>query len=192
MLRVALYGGSFNPIGRHHMKIASQLLTHTNSDQVWILPAYRSINNKNLASAEHRLSMCNIAVQNNRNPRILVNDFEIKNKLTDPPNEIIKKFLVTHSLVQPHFVMGADNVTNFPKWMNGADAIKLIPFIIIPRAPYQLGTNEWYNKKPHICLVDFPEIPGSSTQFRTEYARHGHSDFVDPDVLQYIKDQQLY
>ena len=38
-LKVALYGGAFNPITQAHLTLVKYLLNHQIVDQVWVLPA---------------------------------------------------------------------------------------------------------------------------------------------------------
>ena len=46
--RIALYGGAFNPIQNGHVEVAKFVLKTANVDEVWLVPAYEHMNNKEM------------------------------------------------------------------------------------------------------------------------------------------------
>lgn len=194
MKKIALFGGSFNPIAKHHINIANELLNY-DIDEVWIMPCYESINKKKkLESSEHRLNMCNIAIINNDSKKIKICNFEIENKLLDSPNEIMIEFLkyYKNDSNKFYFVMGADNANNIHNWIDSEKAFNLLPFIIIPREGYDIKKDIWKKESPHIYINNFNIVLGSSTQFREDFKKDKTSELIDRDVLKYIKENNLY
>ena len=61
-IKIALYGGAFNPIHAGHIGVAKFVLnTNKLCHEVWLVPCDRHINDKNLVNASHRLAMCRLA-----------------------------------------------------------------------------------------------------------------------------------
>ena len=136
MKKVAIYGGSFNPIGKHHIEIANRLSTIV--DEVWITPCYKSITGKQMESAEDRTNMCKLAMEKNNNSKIKFCNFEIENELFDESVNIIRKFLNCHKEdnIQYYFLIGTDNALTIDTWLRWEEMINSMPFIVIPRNGY--------------------------------------------------------
>eukprot|EP00966_Prymnesium_polylepis_P127572 2950502-Prymnesium_polylepis.1 len=61
--RIAIYGGSFNPITNAHLNVASEILHSKLVDEVWITPCGKRPDKPALkTSMIHRLVMCHLAV----------------------------------------------------------------------------------------------------------------------------------
>jgi nicotinate-nucleotide adenylyltransferase len=74
-VRVALYGGSFNPAHVAHQMVALYVLETAAVDQLWLLPAYEHALGKPLAPFADRLAMCQLAAAA-LGPRVIVSDIE--------------------------------------------------------------------------------------------------------------------
>jgi nicotinate-nucleotide adenylyltransferase len=191
-MSIAIYGGAFNPIGGHHIKIANEVLKYV--DKVILLPGYQSLSGKQLLDGKHRLNMCNLAIKNNNN--IIVSDFEIKNKLINSPIEIMKSFLNDYLTIylndyknydKVYFVMGVDNALNIDKWKNKDESLQLMPYCVISRPDYIVPHGAWFLSKPHMYISSIHD-DRSSTKARL----YKTTDYLDDDVLLYINKHKLY
>jgi len=194
--RIAIYGGAFNPIHNAHIKVAQIILTAAKMDEVWLVPAYKHMNNKNLLKSEHRINMLNLAVKDF--PNIKVFKYEIDNKLGGETYKFLKKLLSDDKYANFDFfyVLGQDNANNFKEWYNFEHLQNLIPFIIIPRKGV-IPKDNWYKKSPHIYLnkeTDIMEL--SSTTIRNIIFKNVSDvklkNILNKDVLKYIKQNNLY
>lgn len=192
MLKVAIFGGAFNPIGKHHIEIANSLLFIF--DEVWITPCYKSITGKVLEDSEHRLKMCKLAIENNGKDKIKLCEFEIKNKLFDESSIILENFLTSHSNFNRrfYFIIGIDNALTINTWKDWEKLIKLIPFVVIPRKGYNFDGYSWFTEAPHIYLKNIEENDLSSTKIRNDLMKNNTSDLLDADILKYVSDHNLY
>ncbi|RMD45559.1 MAG: nicotinate-nicotinamide nucleotide adenylyltransferase, partial [Aquificota bacterium] len=74
---IALYGGSFDPIHIGHLRIAEDIREYYGFEKIVFIPAYISPLKKSTnASAEDRLNMIKIAIEDNKH--FDVSDIEIK------------------------------------------------------------------------------------------------------------------
>src|SRR5436853_6974273 len=74
-LRVALFGGSFNPPHVAHQMAALYVLETAPVDELWLIPAFRHALGKPLQPFEDRLEMCRLAAAA-LGPRVDVSDVE--------------------------------------------------------------------------------------------------------------------
>lgn len=192
---IAILGGAFDPVHNGHMEVANQILRHRAADQVWMMPAYGHMYDKQMASPEHRMAMLRLATQNS--PRIRAYDYEIKNKLGGSTHEFVQKLLSEPMSQNFHFkiAIGQDNADTFHKWKNADPLRQQVPFIVTSRAGSPVpDPGSWYLQKPHEYIPFRPAYQTSSTKVRS-MVQENHPmvpRMVHPDVLGYIHDNKLY
>src|SRR5512146_215517 len=76
-MRVALFGGSFNPPHVGHQLLALYVLETEPVDELWLVPCWRHPFEKELAPFEHRLRMTEAAAAA-LGPRARVSDVEAR------------------------------------------------------------------------------------------------------------------
>ncbi|MBT3193692.1 MAG: hypothetical protein HN341_14185 [Verrucomicrobia bacterium] len=60
-MRIAVYGGSFNPVGNHHVALVEALLGTGRYHRVILVPNGNECGKKGLIDERHRLEMCRLA-----------------------------------------------------------------------------------------------------------------------------------
>jgi len=203
--RIAIYGGAFNPITEGHIQ-AAQFVLNTSGyfDEVWLMPAYKHMYNKEMESTEDRLAMCKEAVK--VDARIKVFDYEIRHELAGETFKLVK--MLTNDPAYENydfaFIMGLDNVNTFHKWVNYEHLERMMKFVVIPRKGYDTDTKiDWYLQKPHIYLNKEENniIEVSSTLVRNLLKDTSNfsgtikdelTKYVDINVIEYIKEKKLY
>lgn len=203
--RIAILGTSANPIHLGHIKLAQFVLNVSGKfDEVWIMPSYTSIWNKNLVSAEHRLEMCRLACK--VDGRIKTFDYEIKKELSGETYKLVKELLNDpdyKDLYDFSLIIGQDNANTFDKWINYEHLEKMISFVVVPRKGVEeIKACDWYKQKPHIWLKQETDINDvSSTQVREllkqetnfQGIKNGElKKLLNDDVIEYIKKNGLY
>lgn len=202
--KVALYGGAFNPITKGHIQVAQFILNIGEFDEVWLVPTYKHMYNKQMVSPEHRINMCNIASK--IDGRIKIFDYEIKNELSGESYYLIKRLKLEEELNKCFnfsLVIGLDNANTFDKWVNYQELERMIRMVVVPRKGYKSIDNAWYFKEPHIFLSDNDSIMEvSSTEVRNRLEKYYKEpniesiphllDIIDPMVFKYIIDNNLY
>lgn len=201
-LKVAIFGGAFNPIHKGHIQVAQTVLNATNAfDEIWILPCFLHMYGKDLASPEHRLEMCRRAAR--VDGRIKVCDYEIKNQMGGPTFNLMNRMMEEPQYKDTHefsVIIGLDNANSFHQWVDSEELERLVRFVVVPRKGVQKDpTVTWYLKPPHLFLTDeVPILQCSSTEVR-KYLKHGDpKDFhaleglLPGDVIEYILENGLY
>jgi nicotinate-nucleotide adenylyltransferase len=185
-MRVALFGGSFNPPHVAHQMAALYVLETAPVDEIWLIPAFRHAYGKALAPFEHRLAMCELAARP-LGPRARVSGVE--RELGDE-----SRTLRTVRLLQARFptsafslVIGADLLPEVPAWYGGVELQQTVPFIVVGRAGAG-GVGAAAGQGHGVAL---PEI--SSTQVRAALGAARSVDGLVPRaVLDYIYGHDLY
>lgn len=197
MQNIAIFGGAFNPITNGHIESAKFVLDNLRDiDEVWFSPAFRHTYGKEMASPEHRIEMCKIAIDDHR---IFIFPYQIYHQLSGSTYEFFLKLKedTRFSNYNFRFVIGMDNALSIDKWVNPSKLKEEVPFIVIPRPGYDFETpDQWFLQPPHIYL-DMPQsIPEvSSTEVR-DLIISGRMEQaekkVPPGVIQYIIENNLY
>lgn len=201
MKNVVLFGGAFDPIHNGHLDVANFVLNELKFiDEIWLMPTYHHMYDKSTVNGEHRLNMCRLAIGDN--PKIIVFDFEILNKLHGETYYTIKKLLDSNEYknINFYFLMGLDNANTFHKWFKYDELKGLISFIVLPRENYEKQDNAWYTKSPHIFLKNFKDVSMLSSTLIRQLLNNGiftnnefvYSKFIKKEVLSYIINNGLY
>jgi len=197
-IKVAILGGAFDPIHNGHIKLAQFVLNNSGEiDEVWLMPPANHLSGKKMASSEDRLEMCRLASE--RDGRITVFDYEIKNNLGGETYFFFKKLLKDKDLNDKYdfsMIIGLDNANYFDKWVNYKQLENMAKFIVVPRKGVErkAGVN-WYLKSPHIFMdeaTDIDEISSTTIKNMLKNDDPAITKFLDPKVLKYIKDRHLY
>jgi nicotinate-nucleotide adenylyltransferase len=185
-MKVALFGGSFNPIHNGHLQIANELLAKQIVDQVWLILCGNHAFDKKLASGEVRMKMISLAIESN--PLIKAVGVELdpdKKSYTSKTVSWFKKEFL-HDF---YFVIGADNIKDLEKWNNFEYLKNNVEFILIKRPGFEFSNDIGINIKEILNINN--KI--SSSQIRKNLEKGvSIKDFVPKKVEEYIKQEGLF
>lgn len=188
--RVALFGGSFNPIHIGHLALANFICENDFVDELWFLitPENPLKQNEELLNEHQRLEMVQLATKEYR--RFVASEFEFT--LSRPSYSIntLKSLQIKYPEYQFFWVLGADNWLSFNKWKDYQLILDQFNLLIYPRLGYQVDIESLPN---NVQYVDSPMIEVSSTFIRANI-KEGKDIcyFMHPKVYQYIKQHALY
>jgi nicotinate-nucleotide adenylyltransferase len=185
--RIALFGGTFDPIHRGHLEIASRAREAMALDEVRFLPCRTSPHKVGVASApaEDRLEMVRLATR--RLPWATVDDFDLINP---PPSysyltaeEMTRRFPGARLF----WIMGADQWRALPIWKHPDRLAELVEFIVFSRDGAPGPHPGW--RMHHLPGTH----PASATAIRRELAAGGSADlWLTPEVADFIRGRRLY
>jgi nicotinate-nucleotide adenylyltransferase len=196
MNKYIIFGGAFDPIHKGHIQRAWDAWQYTDYDKVLIIPAYKHIWDKEMASYKDRFNMIKLAL----------NDMKINKSFVNVNRfaAIFDRPLSTYDLLQALFedegdvnpdstacLIGTDQANQIEKWQNWEQLIKLVPFIVMNRGG-TMPTVDWYLQPPHKFIKVQPDFT-SSTEVRQKIKEGKDvSRYLTPSVIKYIKDNKLY
>jgi len=135
-VRLAILGGSFNPIHLGHLFLADAVLSELRYDRVVMVPAYISPFKPAAVgmedSAQQRLEM--IAASITADPRLSVDACEIRREgvsyTVDTVADIIRRY---NPDGKPGLIIGDDLIGDFPKWYKSDEILSMADIIIARR-----------------------------------------------------------
>lgn len=197
MRKIAVYGGTFNPIHNGHIHLAEQFKKLIGFDRVILIPTNVPPHKEALmlASAEDRLQMCRLAALD---AGFEVSDIEVKRSgrsYTADTLELLKK---AEPEAEFYLMMGEDMFLTLLSWRRPDKILELSTICAAPRSWQGLKKLEEYAEKlkergGRVVLGDIEYLPVSSTMVR-DGIREGKdiAGLVPRGVADYIKTKHLY
>lgn len=135
-MRVALYGGSFNPPHVAHLLAATWVLAAAPVDELWVAPVWRHALGKPLqADFDQRLELCrlNFALLG---PRVRVIDAERGG--SGRTLDLIERLQLDHPGANFRLVIGADILAEAPRWHRFDEVLRRAPALVLGRGGHAL------------------------------------------------------
>ena len=173
-MRVAVYGGSFNPPHLAHEMVAKWVLDSASADAVWLVPVYRhafeTTHSKVLAPFEQRLRWCE-AMAAGFGGGVQVSSVESTLPTPSFTIDTLRHLASHYPQHEFRLVIGADILDQVDGWKDWDAIVVDYPPIVVGR--------EGYSSPDGVPV--FPAV--SSTEIRDRLARGGDaSDLVSPSV----------
>ncbi len=190
--RIALYGGSFNPPGRHHRTLVERLAQEF--DRVVIVPCGPRPDKSTTSDIEpiHRASLADLAFGDL--PNVQVELFDLEQSTFTRTVDLEHKF---SDLGELWHVIGADQLARGPdglnaiqcEWQAGTEIWQRLKFAVVTRPEYPLVPDEL----PRQHQLFTWSLPGASSLIRERIFKHEPvGDMVSPEVERYIQRYGLY
>lgn len=196
MKKIALYGGSFDPIHIGHLITANNVVEKLNLDKLIFIPSnITPLKNSTLkASNIDRYNMIEKSI--NENNYFLVSDYEIKQNTISYTYNTIIHFQKNYPNSELYFLIGTDRVKDLEQWYKINELAKIVTFIFVARDREKIESivqkNEFYKRINYIILT-IPTIELSSTDIRNKIKNKKNIDYIlTPSCVHYIKELRLY
>ena len=196
-MKIAIFGGTFNPIHKEHINIVKSAIEKLALDKVIVMPSYATPkkNGKMLASCTDRLNMCRLAFSSV--PKVTVSDYEISKKEISYSYITCREFKKRNPSDDRYFIIGGDMLENFPEWKMPEEILKCVNLAVCAREDTQKLVNSENRFKAHfnknIVKFDFIGENLSSTKIRTLIAlNENFTEFVDRNTEKYILQSTMY
>lgn len=166
-MRVAIYGGSFNPPHVGHAMVAGWLRWTDRADEVWLVPSFAHPFDKELAPFDARIAMCR-ALAEAVGPWVHTDAIEATLPVPSYTIDTLDTLAARHPEHELRLVVGADILDSVAQWKRWDDVCARYSPIIVGRAGYRAPPD----------AVVFPEI--SSTEVRRRLAAGAPVDHLVP------------
>jgi nicotinate-nucleotide adenylyltransferase len=182
--KIAIYGGTFDPIHHAHLILAREAIELLDLDKVILVPAAISPLKKSapVASGEVRLEMVQAAIKGE--PEFEANECEL---LRPPPSytiDTIEEIRRRECKASVYCLIGEDNVEQLPRWHRFTELEKIVEFVVLDRSGKQ---------PPHPYQLIHRRIDISATEIRRRVARNESIRYLVPDsVNEIIRREKLY
>ena len=186
--RVGVLGGTFDPIHHGHLVVASEVCAVLGLDQVLLVPAHTQPFKEHFDSAlpEHRLEMCQLAVDGD--DRLAVSAVDIERGGITYTVDTLRDLAEQLPEAQLTFIAGVDALARLDEWKDSSLLSDYARFVGVSRAGYQSPLLD-----THIEVVEVPAIGVSSTDVRRRIRLGAPVRYLIPHaVVDYIAANQLY
>jgi nicotinate-nucleotide adenylyltransferase len=200
--RIALFGGTFDPIHLGHTTVAAAAAEYIRAEKVVFIPARRSPLKDTFPEAgdDGRVKMVTLAIAENE--KFQLSDCELKKTEVSYTIETVRKFQTDFgSETLLYWLVGADTIDELPRWYRIAELIDECYICAMYRAGCEAPnftkfTNIWglqRVQKLQQNIIETPLVDISSTEIRRRLAAgQDVADMLHPLVADYIRLHRLY
>lgn len=196
-MRIALFGGAFNPVHNGHINLAEKYAQLLNFDKLLIIPTANPPHrdNNNFADGAHRMNMLRLAFENKEN--IEISDIEFKMTGKSYTYNTISEIKRLYENAELYLIIGEDQLLYFDKWYRYRDILDSVTLCTAQRnknkAQQMKSFAENVLQSDKIIVADFNPIVVSSSEIREKLKNKEKVDDLIPErVLNYIYENGLY
>ncbi len=196
-MKIAILGGTFDPIHNGHLHIAKLAADAFAIDKVLFIPTGHPPHKAcPFANGRHRLHMTQLAIESD--PRFAVSDLEVFRDGTTYTIDTLRALHEDFHQVHWHYIIGADTLAVLDSWREFDQVCKMCSFIVALRPGNKIREVELniarlmkYGADIHVLDAFGPDI--SSTTIRSRAAQgESLAGMVPEKVADYIDQYHFY
>jgi len=198
-VKVALFGGSFNPVHSGHLEAAARVLKHTDCSEVWFLPCHFHPfkKNKGFATQRERLEMLKIALKGKKGFKLSEFEIELGRKIRQETRtlETVRRIREKFPKHQFYWAIGSNLATEMKRWAGFPGLVKSIRFIVVPiKGRSGWRKEKWLEKNNAVLLPQSASVEDiSSSKVRMAVSKgKSIAGLVPKGVLSFIEAGMLY
>lgn len=196
MKKIAIFGGTFNPVHKEHVNVSVNAVKELNLDKLIIMPTNIPPHKSDIpAPSKDRLKMLELAFKDCE--KVEISDYEIKKQGKSFTYQTVEHFSCICDC-QLYFIVGGDMLKDFRTWKNPAQILSNCTLVAFNRenSGVDFASEQEYFKKTfgkEFIKLNYVGKDCSSTEIRT-YNSFGLDikDKTDERVAEYIKKENLY
>ena len=193
--RIALYGGTFDPVHLGHLEVARRVSELFEIEKVVFIPAQLAPHKVGRPVTEpiHRYAMLALATQDD--PQLVISTFEL-----DAPNrrytvDTVAEFQrMLGDGAELFFIMGADSWSEITTWRDWERLLKMTNHIVVTRPGYEVPPAP-EGLAERIYFTDAVQQDISATSIRRLASERRYDELeklVPRSVAGYIKKYEIY
>lgn len=216
MRRIAVLGGTFDPVHSGHLTIARTVSERFSLERFVFLPAFHAPHkgDREPTSAYHRFAMLSLAAAND--PKLVVSTLELDKRKSRYTVETLPELMLEYFGSKLFFVMGADSWMDITTWKEWETVLTVSDHIVVTRPGYDLGfghiteqirervvdlrgkreksLSEFERETKAIYITDAVRFNTSATELREDLSdgELEETDDLPVEVAKYIEKYELY
>ncbi len=192
-MKIAIMGGTFNPIHYAHLLSAEQVREGLGYDKILFVPAARPPHKSqpDMVSAEHRYQMVLLATADN--PYFEVSRIELDRAGPSYTIQTIKTLRHLYGkTTELAWIIGADSLIEYKIWKNFDEVLEQCTMIVTTRPNYDLERVP-SDVRSRVTTLRINEFDMSATEIRERVRSNSSIRYLVPEeVAAYINKHQLY
>jgi nicotinate-nucleotide adenylyltransferase len=189
MMRIGLFGGTFDPPHAGHVALAECALRRLRLDRVLLVPAGQPPHKRGrrLSPAADRLAMIRLAARGH--PGLAVSTIEIRRRGPSFTVDTLRRVRGSHPGARLYLLMGADSLEDFAAWHDPEGIRALATLVVAARPGHRLRRRD---HRGVVWLANAPlDLSSSAIRARARAGR-ALSGLVPEAVAGYIARRGLY
>lgn len=188
-MRIAVYGGSFNPPHPAHVRAAHLAYEALKPDKLIVIPAadppHKALP-EDSPSPEERLELTRIAFRGF--PEAEVSDMELRRRGESYTSDTVRELTAEYPGAEITLILGTDMLLYFEKWHEFRWLIENVSLAVLPRedgdAPEIVGYEARLREKyaARVSFIDAAPMPMSSSGMRELLRERRGADVLDGGV----------
>ena len=197
VVRLGVFGGTFDPVHTGHLIIAEDARAALSLDEILFVPAgepwFKSY--RRITPAHHRLAMARLAIRNN--PHFSVSDMEIRREGPSYTIDTLSELRHNRPNADLFVILGIDALREIDRWRHPRRLFQMATVVGMARPGASLDPSVLNAAIPgasdRLRLIPGALIDISGTDIRRRAtARQSIRYRVPPAVAQYIRAHSLY
>ena len=198
-MRIAIYGGSFNPPHRGHMEAARAAAEALSPDRFLIIPAstppHKALE-ENSPSPEQRLELCRLAF--GELPGVEISDLELQRAGKSYTFDTVEALRAQYPGAELCLVMGSDMFLSFPSWYHWQELLAYCTLAVLSREDGERQALEAFKAKletenaAHVEIISHTPLPMSSSDIRLKLRKAQEVEELKAEVYDCIIRNGLY
>ncbi len=187
-MRVALFGGTFDPIHDAHLAVAAAAADQFHLDRVIFIPAEHPPHKAGVthASYEDRVRMAELACEGDARFEVSRLEQGTERSYSIDTIEKVRSRLAPED--ELFFILGADAFAEIRTWRRWRDVAALVVFVVVSRP----GHDYEVPAEARVARLDSLEMEISSSDIRRSLSLGERPNSVPECVLKYIRQKGLY
>ena len=197
MKRIAIFGGTFNPIHIEHKMLVKSAIEELQLDKIIIIPTNIPPHKKTeLASGEDRINMLKLCFLDEE--KVEISDFELQSGGTSYSYITVEHFSSLYPNDELFLLVGGDMLKDFKTWKYPERILAKASLAVFLREDFEFNEKEereYFNKtfNTSFTLLKYKGKNLSSTRIRLYLALSlPLDDMLDERVNEYIEKNKLY
>lgn len=196
-MRIAIFGGSFDPVHTEHIRLVEAAIQTLALDRLFVVPALTPPHKsgKLLSSNAARLKMCALAFDGME--KVFISDYEIARGGTSYTYLTCQHFRSLYPTAEIFWLVGTDMLRDFPTWKNTREILNNVTLAVCGRnenagweTEEQRSFFDRFQKQFAVVRYNGQDV--SSTQIRVRAAAGENLDCLPASVADFIKKEGLY
>ena len=192
--KTLVFGGSFDPCHKEHLKMATAAMRETKAEKLVICPTYnQGYKEKSLIPFSKRVKLLKILFADAKY-KVKIDNIEKKREQGNSSVEVLKELSQKYGEII--FLIGSDSFLNIRNWIDFTNLVKSYEIVIVEREGYKVSNSDirMFNKKynARMRLLKYKGKEVSSTAIKTNlYLKNSVKDLTKNQKL-YLKETKLF
>ncbi len=194
-MRIAVFGGSFDPVHLEHVRLVRAAIASLGLDRVLVMPSYLAPHKRGGAHADGaaRAELCRIAFRGIKEAEVC--DHELSQAETSYTYLTCRWLKERYPAAERYFLVGADMLDDFFTWRCPDDILKNVTLAACGRGEtLSSELSERFRARFSCGFAEVPFVgePVSSTSIRVALAFGKRPEGLDEEVFRAVKARGLY